>query len=193
MEIYFTLRSAGLLMTFLYIPVLAIKSDIETGSQEEIRWLWPVVGAFVCTFFFLRLIYVFWKGWQHAQVAKVDESKDVDHIDLASRAVTTLTVEEVQHWIANCEELQATSNLSSKDLAAIAHKFHEAKIDGRVLVRTGSDARTLVKFVGLPIGEAMNFSDAFQSLMRSKSIKLSSDEEQPSFPMVVEDEHDKEV
>jgi len=182
-------------MTFLYIPVLWIKSDNETGKQEELRWLWPVVGAWVCTFFFLRLLYVFYKGCQHAKADRVDESKDVEHIDLASRAVTTLSVEEVKYWISNCEELEEKSKLAKGDLEKIAVKFHDAKIDGRALLRTGSDTRTLIKFLGLTVGEAINFSDAFQSLMRSKSIRVDpGDEEQPSsYSVLVEDEHDKEV
>ncbi|CAB9496736.1 expressed unknown protein [Seminavis robusta] len=181
------LRLLGLLTTPLYIPVMVFQTDSATGEQDRYTWLWPLVGSLCAAVFlgkFLRDIHLaFSKGKDNGDTPK--EPVDYEQIDLSTKAVTSLTAEEVKIWMSTCKDLEDVSPFDKEELSVIAHKFYEAKIDGNALLRTAADPKIMVQFVGLSIGEALNISDAFEKLKRGQSIRLEEGQEGP-FPSSLE-------
>jgi hypothetical protein len=54
---------------------------------------------------------------------------------------------------------------STKEVPPSPKKYSEAKLDGRGLLRSASDIQIWVQCVGIPIDQALNFSDGLKTIL----------------------------
>lgn len=183
--IFSYLRFIGLLCTPLFIPLLVFKSDLQTGQQQRIDWLWPLVISFCFLVFAIKVAWGIKTQMAHrkkkraeeeAKKAKMEEEEGETVVNYGTKVVRSMTADEIKKWIMETPELQLASRLTKDELAKVQHKFLNASIDGPALLRIGSDPEQIVKYVeGVPFGQALAFCDALAALKEEGIVKFDLD------------------
>lgn len=178
-SIFRYLRLFGLLLTPLFIPLLVIYEEKDSGYQAPYTWLWYLVG-FVCIAIFVGAVAR--DCWRVRRKRRDDQNKmaELDGChqrssqELRSKPLSQWSAEEVGLWIRHCEELKQLSHFTDGELEAIAQKFGDSKVDGLALIEISADAKLLVKYVGLAIGEALHFSSTVEKMRKANLITFDS-------------------
>lgn len=195
-SIFRYMRFVGLSLTPLYIPILVFSGDESTGDQERYNWLWPLVVGIILVWLFGKIVYDLYH-WRQRCLEKEEEGKRSGFrrmfqkskgsgkqqlSQMLTKSFVKYSANEIKEWITTSSDLLTSSPFTSEELASIACKFHEAKVDGRSFLRIAEDPEQLVKFVNLSIGEAYNFKDAIEILRQNNILDIDDNRLEQAMP-----------
>lgn len=153
-------RVFSLLLMLFFIPILVYEEDITTGYQTQLDWLWILVSVI---FVVLFCAFALWL-WRKERKTKTEEKKEIEENRFV-KPLKTWDVEDVALWIEGDSCLKTYSKFTDGELQKIAEKFRASKIDGESFLDVVVNADTLVKYVGLHIGEALHLSGAMSKII----------------------------
>lgn len=180
--IFSFLRMFGILLTFLFIPLLVFHSDPTTGFQQELDWLYYLVGCSCLGFYVAFVTIKCWKRYQKDKINKesAEETYTEEINDIVTKPMALWSIGDVAMWIEHGLELKSQSKLTNVQLQIIAEKMDAAMIDGEILLKVYSDESRLVDSVQLPLGLAMHFASAMEKIKASGSLTYACPTEQVS-------------
>mmetsp|Transcript_37393 Transcript_37393/g.78864 ORF Transcript_37393/g.78864 Transcript_37393/m.78864 type:complete len:757 (+) Transcript_37393:35-2305(+) len=168
-KIFRYLRLLAASLCLLYLPLMFISSDENSGYQQSKTWVWILVVVFICVMFAVRALFDYRKIKQKRAKQEVNAMKEFSDISkFQSKPVADWDEDEVVRWIT-IGSMHKASYFTDNKRSSIGDKLTAACVDGKLLCHYGKDFEVLVEkfveFVGLPFGDAMKLAEEVTILL----------------------------